>query len=246
MKILKFLVIIVLILGIGGFAAIKYFSEDKPEGKTGTKADKVAELMLDRLNKDAFDQIPYINFEFFGGDHKYVWDKKNNNAVIRWDDNKVVLNLDTQESVVYKNGIKIEDAEASKLKDKAWSYWCNDSFWLIAPFKIFDPGTERSLVDVEEGDHGLMIEYKSGGVTPGDSYLWILDDNYQPTGYKMWTQILPVKGMYVDWNQWDDYMGAKLCTTHSMMGKKMSMENVKVGNSLAEIGISENPFIVLQ
>ena len=99
---------------------------------------------------------------------------------------------------------------------------------------------------MEEGTHGLMIEYKSGGVTPGDSYLWILDDSYQPTGYKMWTQILPVQGMYVDWNDWRDFMGAQLCISHTMVGNKVSMQNVKAGNTLAEIGVNENPFTVLK
>ncbi len=246
MKIIKTLLVIIVLLAIGGYAATKYFSEDKPEGKVGTEADRVAEMMLDRLNKTAFDQIPYLNFEFFGGGHKYLWDKKNNNAVIRWDDNKVVLNLDTQLGVVYKNDNLIEGEDADKIKQTAWSYWCNDSFWMIAPFKVFDPGTVRSLVGVEEGTYGLMIEYKSGGVTPGDSYLWILDNTYLPTGYKMWTQILPVQGMYVDWNDWSDFMGAQLCISHTMVGKKVSMENVKAGNTLAEIGVSDNPFTVLQ
>lgn len=246
MKILKILLIIILVIGLSAFAAIKYFSVDQPEGKSGTKADRVAERMLDKLNKDAFDKIPFINFEFFGGTHKYVWDKKNNNAVIRWDDYKVVLNLDTQEGVVYKNDTILKGQKANELKDKAWSYWCNDSFWLIAPFKVFDSGTERSLVDVEEGAHGLLVKYTSGGVTPGDSYLWTLDDNYRPTGYQMWTQILPVQGMYIDWEQWSDYMGAKLCLTHTIVGVKRSMKNVRVGNTLQEIGVNGNPFMVLQ
>lgn len=231
---------------MAGFIAVKYFSEDKPVGKKGVEADKVAELMLQKLNKEAFDRINYINFEFFGGGHKYIWDKVNNTAVISWGENKVVLNLDSQEGVVYKNGGVVNGDEAEKLKQKAWSFWCNDSFWLIAPFKIFDSGTERSLVEVDQGVHGLMIDYISGGVTPGDSYLWILDDNYQPTGFKMWTQIIPVKGMYVDWINWEDYNGAKLCLSHTMAGKLRSMENVRVGSSLSEIGYNNNPFEVLK
>ena len=246
MKIVKILLVIILIVIMAGFIAVKYFSEDKPKGKTGSEADKVAEKMLQKLNKQAYDQINYINFEFFGGGHKYIWDKASNNAVISWGENKVVLNLDSQKSVVYKNGEVIDGDEAEKMKQKAWSYWCNDSFWLVAPYKVFDPGTKRSLVDVEEGAYGLMIDYVSGGVTPGDSYLWILDENYQPTGFKMWTQIIPVKGMYVDWKIWEDYNGAKLCLSHTMAGKLRSLQNVKVGNTLAEIGYQDNPFEVLK
>ena len=246
MKYVKILLVIILVVIMAGFIAVKYFSEDKPAGKTGSEADKVAELMLEELNKDAFDKINFINFEFFGGGHKYLWDKVNNNAVIRWGDNKVIIDLDSQQSVAYNGDELISGDEAEKMKQKAWSYWCNDSFWLMAPFKVFDPGTQRSLVDVDDGTYGLMVDYISGGVTPGDSYLWILDENYRPTGYKMWTQIIPVKGMYVDWKVWDDYNGAQLCLSHTMAGKLRSLENVKVGNSLAEIGYTDNPFEVLK
>lgn len=242
MKIIKVLSILLLVLAIGAFIAVKYFSEEKPVGKSGAEADKISELMLDRLNKNAYDTIDYINFEFFGGVHKYVWDKKNHRAVIEWKSNKVILDLGTQEGEAYANGVLVEGDDAASLKEKAWSYWCNDSFWLVAPYKVFDAGTTRKLVDVEEGSYGLMVEYISGGVTPGDSYLWILDENYQPTGFKMWTQILPVQGAYVDWTKWNDYMGAKLCITHKIVGKERSLENVLVGNSLAEIGITSDPF----
>jgi hypothetical protein len=242
MKIIKVLSILLIVLAIGAFVAVKYFSEEKPEGKSGDQADKVAERMLDKLNKDAYDAIDYINFEFFGGGHKYVWDKKNHKAVIEWKNNKVILDLGTQEGTAYKNGTLVEGDDAVSLLETAWSYWCNDSFWLVAPYKIFDAGTTRKLVDVEEGTHGLMIEYTSGGVTPGDSYLWILNEEYQPTGFKMWTQILPVQGTYVDWSKWDDYKGAKLCISHKIVGKERSLQNVRVGNSLAEIGITDNPF----
>lgn len=242
MKIIKYLSLILLILAIAAFVAIKYFSEEKPIGVSGSEADELADNMLQQLNIAAYDTISYINFEFFGGGHKYFWDKKNNMVIIRWDDNKVVLNTKSQESRSYVSGNEVLGDDNQKLKDKAWSYWCNDSFWLVAPYKVYDAGTERKIVDVEEGAHGLMIEYLSGGVTPGDSYLWILDENYMPTGFKMWTQILPVKGLYTNWDEWNDYNGAKLCITHKLAGKKVSMENVKVGSSYLEFGYDSDPF----
>jgi hypothetical protein len=42
----------------------------------------------------------------------------------------------------------------------------NNDFWLIAPFKLRDPGTSRSIVMQDEKE-ALMVTYTSGGSTPG-------------------------------------------------------------------------------
>jgi hypothetical protein len=49
-----------------------------------------------------------------------------------------------------------------------------------------DEGTTRSLVKNEDKTNGLLVSYASGGVTPGDAYLWKLDANGLPQSYKMW------------------------------------------------------------
>ena len=69
----------------------------------------------------------------------------------------------------------IKDEQLDVLRGKAYSFFCNDSFWMIAPFKAFDEGVTRTIVMSKEGNQNLLVSYASGGVTPGDSYLWILD-----------------------------------------------------------------------
>jgi hypothetical protein len=51
---------------------------------------------------------------------------------------------------------------------KGNDYFNNDSFWLIAPFKLRDAGTTRSIV-MQDEKKSFMISYASGGSTPGDS-----------------------------------------------------------------------------
>ncbi|MEZ4952350.1 MAG: hypothetical protein R2825_02080 [Saprospiraceae bacterium] len=36
------------------------------------------------------------------------------------------------------------------------------------------------------------MQYKTGGVTPSDSYVWLLDENGQPTAWKMWVSITSI------------------------------------------------------
>jgi len=242
MKFLKFLLFLLLGLGLAGFIAIKALSEKQPDGTGGAPADKLAQEVMDGLGKDAFDRIPYLKWEFFRAGQKYLWDKKENKALIEWGDNKVLMDLDAQTGVSY-TGSKQQEGEAhNKLMQKAWSNWCNDSFWMIAPYKLLDPGTTREIIKLEDGRTGLKVSYNSGGVTPGDAYLWELDDNNRPTGYKMWTQIIPLQGMYASWEGWQDHMGATLSTVHKLAGKEASMKGVQAGNSLEELGFPSNTF----
>ena len=217
-------------------------SEKVPESQEGEEADRIAKEMLLNLNKAAFDTIPYLSWEFFRPGQKYLWNKTINQAVIEWDDYKVTMNLNSQQAIATKGSVLLEADDLENIKSKAWSNWCNDSFWLIAPFKAFDPGTTRAVVKTEEAAYGLMISYKSGGVTPGDKYLWLLDKNYRPTGWKMWTQILPVQGMYTPWYGWTQVQGAWFSVKHKFVSKEVQLNKLMAGNHISDFGLKEDPF----
>lgn len=243
MKILKYLLILIICLGIGAFVAVKVMSDKLPEASPSQEADALADAVMRGLGKAAFDTIPYLSWEFFRPGQKYFWDKKQNNVVIEWGDNKVVMNLDSQMARSSVAGVAQEGAAHEKLKQKAWSNWCNDSFWLIAPFKMKDRGTVRKLVPIENSSNkGLLVEYVSGGVTPGDSYLWEIGPDNKPVSWKMWTKILPVKGMLSPWSGWENHMGAQLSTKHAILGKEVVMKDVKSGNDWSEFGYKSDPF----
>jgi len=72
----------------------------------------------------------------------------------------------------------------------------------VAPYKIFDPGTERRIVNYKNKEALLITYTRSGGTTPGDSYLWILNEKFLPTSYKMWTRIIPIGGVSATWSDW--------------------------------------------
>ncbi len=54
---------------------------------------------------------------------------------------------------------------------KAWAWFVNDSYWLLAPTKVMDPGVART-VD-EEGR--LVLAFDGVGLTPGDTYRLRID-----------------------------------------------------------------------
>ena len=232
-KILKFLgaIVLTLIIAISVFYFANY--ENIPEGKQGAEADLLANKMLKAINHEAFKSTELVEWSF-RNQHFYKWYQQEDKVEVSWDKNKVVLYTKSPEkSTVSVDGIMVKDPSLLKT---AINYFNNDSFWLIAPHKVLDNGVERRIVNYKNKD-ALLITYTSGGDTPGDSYLWILDENGFPTDYKMWTQIIPIGGVSATWSDWKTTnAGFKLPTKHklSLFGMELNMGNVRASNPKAD------------
>tara|TARA_B110000908_G_scaffold142514_1_gene170756 strand:- start:2473 stop:3750 length:1278 start_codon:yes stop_codon:yes gene_type:complete len=216
--------------------AIFYFAKNEslPQGKQGKEADALATKMLNALNYQAYKNTETISWNF-RNEHFYTWNKQENIVAVSWDNNKVILHTkNPKKTEVFIDDKKVENSDILK---KATAFYNNDSFWLVAPYKIFDTGTERRLVNYK-GKDALLITYTSGGSTPGDSYLWILDKNNVPTSFKMWTKIIPIGGLSATWSDWKNTeSGIKLPTKHilSLFGLEISMGNATAINGKANI-----------
>jgi len=233
-KVLIYIAIILAVLIIAGITTCTVISKDLPQGKDSPETEKMVSQMWEALNKSAWDSTRYVMWSFRGANH-YKWDKESNLAEIKWDNNRVLLDPDNISGIAYENDKKVDEASAQNLIDNAWSKWCNDMFWLTAPFKVMDPGTELTLVEHEEGDR-LKVTYMDGGVTPGDSYIWVFDNDGMPKAYEMYVEILPVKGVYVPWQDWVTLStGAKLSSKHEIAGAALELENIKGGMDLNDI-----------
>ena len=192
------------------------------------------------VDKPAWDTLSYIKWNF-AGRHSFVWDRINNDALVKWEDYTVHLDPDEVRGVAYKGDAKIEGDEATKLVQDAWSYWCNDMFWLSAPYKIEDKGTKLAWAKDSEDKEGLLVTYNSGGVTPGDSYLWFFDENGTPTGYKMWVDIIPIGGVYFSWDEWKKLEGgAKVSTLHKGI-MDINITDLAAGDEWKDLGFSSSP-----
>jgi len=200
-----------------GFVYFKY-DEDVPQSTKGAQAEQLATKMLDALDHDAYKNTSYIEWTFKKR-HHFKWNKAKNTCEVYWKDYKVALDLNSPSaSQVFQNEQKIEGKEAQELIEKAQSYFNNDSFWVVAPYKVFDSGTERSVVTLEDGAEALLVTYTFGGTTPGDSYLWHLDDSGRPKSFQMWVDILPIGGLEASWTDWSTTdSGAHLPTFHKFL-----------------------------
>ncbi len=231
-KILKIIVGAIIFLTLPtlllfGFIYFKY-DKDLPTGVKGEQAEQVATKMLSALDYGAYQNTNYLEWTF-SKRHHFKWHKAENSCEVYWKNYKVNLDLEnTSKSEAFKNDQKIDGEDSKELIEKALAYFNNDSFWLVAPYKVFDPGTERRLVTLEDSSEALLVTYNSGGTTPGDSYLWHLDASGKPTSFQMWVDILPIEGFEASWSDWTTTeSGAQLPTFHKFLVFGMEITDIK-------------------
>ena len=233
-KFFKILGSIFFVLIATGAIFYLFKNEPLPKGEQGKEADALATKMLNALNYEAYENTEKIEWNF-RNDHFYKWNKQENIVAISWANYKVILHTNNpKKTEVFIDDKKVENTEIIK---KATDFYNNDSFWLVAPYKLFDTGTERRIVKYD-GKDALLITFTSGGSTPGDSYLWILNEKHLPTSFKMWTNIIPIGGLSATWSDWKNTeSGIKLPTKHrlSLFGLEISMGNVEAVNEKANM-----------
>ena len=235
------LLLIVLGLGITGVV----LHEPRPEGRTGPEAEAMARRMVDAVDGEAWEALGAVRWRFPRG-HRHLWDKRRGFARVRWDAHEVLLRLSDRSGVARTAGEEVGGEAARELREKAFALWANDSFWLNPVVKAFDEGTTRSIVELEEGGEGLLVSYASGGVTPGDAYLWILDERGRPVRWRMWVSIIPIGGLGTTWEGWRTLEGgAQVATEHDWGPFTMELTDIEAAASVEALE-GEDPFTELR
>jgi len=87
-----------------------------------------------------------------------------------------------------------------------------------------------------------MVSYSSGGVTPGDAYVWLLDESYRPTSWKMWVSIIPIGGLEVPWSTWlTTETGAEICNLHESV-MNLELTDIHTTFDLKDLTGDSDPF----
>jgi len=73
MKIIKWIIITLIVLGLIGYVTYLVIDEDLPQGEKGAKAEQLADKMLSAVNESAWHEIAIVKWDF-AGKHHLVWD----------------------------------------------------------------------------------------------------------------------------------------------------------------------------
>jgi hypothetical protein len=237
---LKALGVIIVLLLVAFVVLYLVYNEPLPEGKQGAEAEALAQKMLTAVNADAWEQTNYVEWTFLGM-HEYIWDKKRHLVEVRWSNNRVLLNPTTMKGKIYKD--EKEQPHNQETLETANSYFINDAFWMNGFVQIRNGSPELRAVDLEDGTQGLLVTYPTGGVTPGDSYLWLLDETGLPKAWKMWVGILPIGGLEVTWENWETFStGAKVAKNHNAGIADVKLTGVKSYQTYEEGGYDKDIF----
>ncbi|MBA2432570.1 MAG: hypothetical protein H0V56_10730 [Chthoniobacterales bacterium] len=113
----------------------------------------------------------------------------------------------------------------------AYARWVNDSYWLLAPLKVLDPGVKHSHEGTKETQgvacELLRLSFEQVGLTPTDQYLLYIDP--QTKLVRAWDYIPnPEKVRHSTWENYQQFGGLKLATEHNFEGKTIRFTAVAV------------------
>ena len=244
-KILIWIGGIILVILLGLFIAGWIAHQPRPKATPSAAADELTEKMLTALNKPAWDTTRYVSWTFRSV-NEYIWDREAN--LVEVDNGKTRVVIHTKSLNYEVLSPAVPEDQQYKYFENAWANFCNDSYWLCAPFKVFDPGTSRAIVEDEAGQAQLLVTYESGGVTPGDAYLWQLDESYQPVSFQMWVSIIPIGGIKANWTDWQTLeSGALIAGKRSILDRfEVPVTDIRGGSSWSAIGLEEDLFAGLE
>ncbi len=202
---------------------------------TSADADPLARRMLAAVDAEAWARTGAVRWTAPDGG-RHVWDRQRGYHRYERRGLMVQLDLGTREGVAYRGGRRLSGREADEARELAYARFCNDSFWLNPVPKAFDGGTTRSLAPDVNGRDGVLVSYASGGVTPGDKYLWILDADARPVAWRMWVSVLPIPGLEASWEGWTRLpTGAWISTLHRIGPVTLRITDLRAAESLAAL-----------
>lgn len=159
------------------FASTSVLAQSKDK-----KAEAIVKEMLIAMGGvNNYNNTHFIQWDFVN--RKLSWDKWTGNVRVENPTaNQVILvNINTLKGKVYENGVLLADeTKANVLLEKAKNWWINDSYWLVMPWKLQDPGVTLAYVKTDKLPNGkmadiLQLTFSAVGVTPENKY-WLYVD----------------------------------------------------------------------
>lgn len=153
------------------------------QGEADERAAAVAARLMEALGgEEAWADTRFVSFGF-AGRRSHWWDRHTGRhrleGTTQEGERYVVLqDVDERTGSVWLDGEKLEGERAAEMLENAYGAWINDTYWLIAPYKLRDPGVSLAW-DREETIDGrtydvLALSFEGVGLTPGDRYwVWV-------------------------------------------------------------------------
>lgn len=113
--------------------------------------------------------------------------------------------------------VNVRKSDHSGDEERAYARFINDSYWLLAPLKVKDPGVKLSTAEMREIDGKryllLHLRFENVGLTPTDQYdLWVDPETKLVRFWDFMPE--PGKSSWMSWEDYREFNGLKLATKH--------------------------------
>ena len=187
------------------------------------KAQQLAKEVWQASGGENWSKVKELRFTFIVEDNgkelaraEHDWKIAEATDEVKWKGKDVTVNVSAP----------AQDEESKA----AFGRWTNDSYWLLAPLKLLDPGVRLTYEGSKESEgvacETLRVSFEQVGMTPGDQYVLYVDP--QTKLLRAWDYIpKPETVMHGTWEKYQKFGGLKLATEHNMGGKMIRFENIE-------------------
>ncbi len=209
--------------------------------KSDPRAMAWAEKVMHAVGADeAFRRIRYIRFHFVlrerdtvRVDRAHWWNRQTDDYKIEWFDAMknqytVLLNLRSGDGSVWFNRKPVADSLRSQtLLQRAYASVINDTYWLLMPFKLKDPGVVLSY-EGETTDSGhpqvvIGLAFDNVGLTPQNRYrIYIHPETHRVERWDYF-KTPDAEPRPALWSDWRDYHGVKIAHHRQFLQKPITI-----------------------
>ena len=213
------------------------------------KADSVAEAMITAMGgKGGWEKARFLRFDFTVvkdgktlASFSHWWDRYDGRYRVEGSDPKsgpwkAYFNVGTHEGEYFVNGTRAEGETKTKGLENAYGRFINDTYWLLAPWKVFDPGVSLEYVGEIKTAAGqdcdeIKLSFENVGLTPKDVYWMDIDKTTHLL--VQWKYVLnggTEAPTVVAWRDWRRFGSIELSTSKPIQGKPVEIrfENLSV------------------
>lgn len=216
------------------------------------KADSIGRELIAALGgQAAWEKARQFRFDFVVeregktvASFSHAWDRYTGDYRLNGTDKtgapfSVYFNVNTKQGKALVNGKPAEGEARDALLKNAYGRFINDTYWLLAPWKIFDPGVHLAYDGEKPCPDGgvcdvLKLSFEEVGLTPKDIYwFWITREGRQMVQWQYVLNGAQEEPTTALWKNWQKFSGVSLSTQKSLVGKPavIRFDNVSVSSS---------------
>lgn len=156
----------------------------------------------------------------------------------------VFLNLNTQDGRAFLNGIPANDEQHQALLAMAYSRFTSDTYWLLLPFKLKDPGARLEYRGAKQIGADSFEVIRLGfiddvGLTPENEFEIFIDPVSHMIRRWEYYEHPEARPLIAWWENEQDFNGLKLATERRL---EESLRTIVFEEIVVSAGVDENLF----